>query len=403
MEAKIKDVHNIRYRYLSVLNKLKKGIIVRKKGFKINPVNLKYVLDYIDNREKYLQNINGYSEVAKIRYSKTLNKELAYCKNILVWLNDIDIKKISKERIKKLYEGIETGKITGLNNKPIADSTKEDYYRMFKGGLFAFLGINKYAKEIILRKFRDDQEVEFFRIETFIQIVKKAKLRSHKLLLWLMFDTGIEIGAILQLKKVHFTKSSNGDTYIVHVPNSISKKVRSKRDIFVLHPETNELLEASLEEKQDNDFIFGFMVKNVERIVRDIVIKYGYKTEPGNKRITPKHFRSSCACYLLLRGWSTDKIKYRLGHKPSSSVIDRYVNYLAINQEEDIKESKVLDLENYRELYRNIQNQNVKLQEELKSTRESNARQLKSFKRILEIMATKLNDDNLKQKLQKVI
>jgi len=38
------------------------------------------------------------------------------------------------------------------------------------------------------------------------------------------------------------------------------------------------------------------------------------------------------ACYLLKNDWSIDEVKRRLGHKPSSYVIDKYVNYLAIDR-----------------------------------------------------------------------
>ena len=38
------------------------------------------------------------------------------------------------------------------------------------------------------------------------------------------------------------------------------------------------------------------------------------------------------ACNLLEKVWTTDEIKSRMGHKPSSTVLDVYVNYKALNK-----------------------------------------------------------------------
>jgi hypothetical protein len=38
------------------------------------------------------------------------------------------------------------------------------------------------------------------------------------------------------------------------------------------------------------------------------------------------------ACDLLRKGWSSDEVNCRLGHKPSSRIIDRYINYLALDR-----------------------------------------------------------------------
>jgi hypothetical protein len=38
------------------------------------------------------------------------------------------------------------------------------------------------------------------------------------------------------------------------------------------------------------------------------------------------------ACDLLAKGWSRDEVNARLGHKPSSREIDRYINYLSLDR-----------------------------------------------------------------------
>ena len=37
------------------------------------------------------------------------------------------------------------------------------------------------------------------------------------------------------------------------------------------------------------------------------------------------------ACDLLSKGWTTDEVNRRLGHRPSSREIDKYVNWLALD------------------------------------------------------------------------
>jgi DNA polymerase III delta prime subunit len=53
---------------------------------------------------------------------------------------------------------------------------------------------------------------------------------------------------------------------------------------------------------------------------------------PGGQKVTWKDLRSSMACDLLKKGWSRDEVNARLGHKPSSRIIDRYINFLALDR-----------------------------------------------------------------------
>lgn len=38
------------------------------------------------------------------------------------------------------------------------------------------------------------------------------------------------------------------------------------------------------------------------------------------------------ACDLLKKGWTRDELNARLGHTPSSRIIDRYINFLALDR-----------------------------------------------------------------------
>jgi integrase len=342
---------------------------IRNKTLIIREDNRKIARKWIDGEEERLANINGYSPVARNRNAKTLCKNLGYLKNILYWFNDKSLTEITKDDIKRVYQGIEKGEITTLLGRVLADSSKKDYYgKMFKSGFFKFFNKHGYGQEIILRKIKEDTEVRFFEEKTFKKIVNNTKLKSHEMLFYLLFDTGIEISAILQLIAQDFTLQSDetGDSYyVVHVPNEISKKTRPKRDIFIHFEKTNELLKSYLNNLRPEDKLFNFGEKNIGNVLKDIVINNNLKVIPSLTKIQIKDFRSSAACYFLTQGWSTDEIKQRLGHKPSSTVIDKYVNYLCLNQKKKREQVQQINL-------KEISDKQVKTEEALRKEKIAN-------------------------------
>jgi hypothetical protein len=86
--------------------------------------------------------------------------------------------------------------------------------------------------------------------------------------------------------------------------------------------------------------LFKFGLSAASDFLKRAVKKAGVKCMEGQE-ITFKDLRSSMACHLLKEGWSTDEVNARLGHKPSSRMIDKYVNYLALDKRKPQK--KVYD------------------------------------------------------------
>lgn len=89
--------------------------------------------------------------------------------------------------------------------------------------------------------------------------------------------------------------------------------------------------------------------RSLYNVLTKIVKRYSLKVQPTNESINLKDFRSSMATHFLKIGWNTDLIKYRLGHKPSSSVIDRYVSYLGLNKQRKEKVTERIQL-NYKKI-----------------------------------------------------
>lgn len=359
---KVIDTYNILSQYRKSFKKfIENDTIKSYKGIiHIRPKNKELVLKWLKDSERRLQNINGYDLEAKVRYYKTLYKQLnIFAKNILFWFNHIDLDKVNEKDIRLVYNGLEQNKITSISGKYLKNNSKKDYYsKVFRGkkSFFGFLGKDNLCKDVVLRQFNDPEEVRFFDFDTLQVIVNNTTLSSHRLAFWLLFDTGIEINALCQITKNNFILKDDKETkpyYIVHIGKEISKKKRQIRDIYIYFNETNDLLMNYLASLKDDERLFDFNPPALYKALKIIVHKHNLKVKPTNLPIQIKDFRSSMASYFLTsEGWTTDEVKNRLGHKPSSDVIDKYVSYHSLNTNKKRKEKQLLNFRNYEQKYR---------------------------------------------------
>ena len=85
---------------------------------------------------------------------------------------------------------------------------------------------------------------------------------NHKLLLWLLFDIGENISAILDIQKKNCVKKINNETkqpeYIINLPQDKIKRSRTTRSVLTNFKETTELLDLILEDLKDDDRLFNF-------------------------------------------------------------------------------------------------------------------------------------------------
>ncbi len=371
------DLYGYTQRYEKGKKKFRKitKISNGKNFIKVRKENKKYALEWLNKKEERLKKINGYETEAQIRYCKTLSKEITFLKNVLIWFNDIDLKKLCLEKLENVYEGLEKGEIVATSGKALSDSSREDYYKkVFKGDntFFGYLDKSNLAKQVIIRKFRKPEIVRFFDDDIFYKIVNSCKLISHKLAFWILYDTGTEINAVLQLKKSDFTKNYDEDDnetfYKVNIRLDISKKNRQKRHLDILNPELNRLLENYLDTV--DDYLFNFKPGALRKALNIICKNHNLRTRGEiAKHINIKDFRNSMATGMLKKGYSSDDIKGRLGQKWSSRAIDRYISHLGLNQEKMRKKlvkSKYIDLQKkYDNLTEKTKIQNNRFQEKL--------------------------------------
>jgi hypothetical protein len=265
------------------------------------------------------------------------------------WFKNKAWNQLTEKDIRKVYDDLEEGKIKNSKGQLFKD--RQSYYnKIFKSKLFELAGKKELAKKVIEYTKLEDSDVRFIEIETFRKIVDVILQPKQKLLAWLAFDIGENIDSLLKLQKRDFVRQINPDTkeaeYIVNLPKEKLKRSRTARSEITNFKETVELVDIVLSRKkkvikngeeiesplEDDDLVFPFGYRQAEKVLDRAVKITDARCIPKGQRVTWKDMRSSMACYLLKEGWTTDEVKARLGHKPSSKAIDRYVNYLAIGR-----------------------------------------------------------------------
>jgi hypothetical protein len=148
-------------------------------------------------------------------------------------------------------------------------------------------------------------------------------------------------------------KDTNETEYRIILSKDILKRSRTPRSEVTNYRETVNYLDIVLDnlkpsykqisnkyirgrklsEYYGEDRLFKFGMKYACIFLRRAVEKSNTRCLPAGQVVTWKDLRSSMACDLLKKGWSHDEVNARLGHKPSSRIIDRYINYLALDRQ----------------------------------------------------------------------
>ena len=321
---------------------------------------MKKVLEYQETKGK---RSNGLPSLDNSCY-KTLLLYIHYLTTTNKFFKNKPIKRgsITEQDFKQVYEGLEEGKegFTKSNGKIYEDKTSF-YNKIFKSKPFEMVGLDKMAKKIIQYNVKKDKDVRFIQEfnESLKELVQRAISQPHKVLIQILGDYGENIFTILQNKKKDFERVIDKETgevnYLLNLHKGILKRSRTPRREYNIFPETRIMLDKYLEGLKPEDKLFNFGLRQSEIMFKRAVEKSGVKLQNGETP-TLKDLRSSLACYLLNKNWTTDEIRGRLGHKPSSKVLDCYVSYLALDknktrkkiQQGTIEELKT-ELETYKE------------------------------------------------------
>jgi len=324
---------------------------------KINSRNKKVMARFLEHQEYRLKRRNSLPEVDERSY-KTLNYYIGRLKNLNKWFKNRDWQTLKKADIKKLIDDLEDGVIKTEKGQRYADRSL--YYQMMQGKLFGLIKKNQYVKEIIEENEiigrKDNISVKFINEENFRKIADCAISPEQRCLLWLAFDIGENINSLLALEKDDFKKQINETTkeseYLVILSKDNLKRSRTPRSEITNYPDTVRYLDIvlnnlkpsqkiisnkfmknkSLGEIHNPDKLFKFGQTAAVLFLKRAVQKSGVRSEPTGQNVTWKDLRSSMACDLLKKGWTRDELNARLGHTPSSRIIDRYINFLALDR-----------------------------------------------------------------------
>ncbi len=286
--------------------------------------------------ERKLKRINNLERLDEGTY-KTLNHYVGRFKNVNKWFNNKPWSALTKDDIQKVYDDLEDGIIKNRFGKRFADR-KSYYTKVFKSKPFKMAGKAEIAQEVFeFYRPKENLDVNFIEYNEFLKLLVPTKTISQKLLLWLAWDIGENVGSLLQLRKQDFRRQLNPQTnepeYLIELRKEILKRSRRARVEVTNFVETAQLLDIVLSNLQDNELILKFGHRQALKFMSHCTDIAKVNCIPTGKKPTYKDLRSSMCCHLLKIGWRIEEVNSRLGHSPANlSMVTRYANYLALDR-----------------------------------------------------------------------
>lgn len=292
--------------------------------------------DFFELQERKLKRINNLARLDEAAY-KTLSHYVGRFKNVNTWFHNRPWVSLTKEEIQKVYDDLEDGVIKNRFGKRFEDR-KSYYTKVFKSKPFKMAGKLELAEEVFeFYSPQDNSDVNFIEYEDFVKLPVATKTLQQKLLLWLAWDLGENVGSLLQLTKRDFRRQINPHTqepeYLIQLRKEILKRSRRPRVEITNYGDTAQLLDITLQNKTEDDLIFSFGHRQALKFMAYCVNATGVRGVPTGKKPTFKDLRSSMCCHLLKIGWRIEEVNSRLGHSPANlSMVTRYANYLALDR-----------------------------------------------------------------------
>ncbi len=276
---------------------------------------------FLDHREYKLKRINGLAKL-DANSIKTVYSYVTRLRTVNRWFGNKPWAELTKDDIKQVYDAIEDGRITTLDGRPFRDR-ETLYTKVLLGKPFELAGKKGIVREALeFRAKPKPTEVRFIREAAFRQIVDTTIKPEHKAFLWLAWDIGENATSLLRLRKCDCTRQINEHTkepeYTIILRREILKRTRTPRTEITNYKETVQSLDLILAQLSENEMLFAFGARMTMKVLDRATRITAAKCIPGGQKVTLKDLRSSMACDLLSKGWTTDEVNQRLGHRPSS-------------------------------------------------------------------------------------
>ena len=291
--------------------------------------------EFFDFEEYKLKRQNQLAELDEASYN-TLYGYIIGFKNVNAWFKNKPWKDLTKDDIKDVYDDLEDGNIR--NRRGLRFRNRRSYYnKIFKSKPFRIVRKAELAREVIEFSAQERHDVSFVTEEMFQTMVSVLSKPHHLLLFWLAWDIGENVGALLQLTKRDFVRQDNAQTrepeYLINLPKNKLKRSRQERSEPTLYSETVRYADMVLAGLGPDDRVFKFGHRQALKLIHNVVEKTGATRIPDGGPPRWKHLRSGMACHLLRSGCTREEVDARLGHRPGSSALDRYLNFLAIDRD----------------------------------------------------------------------
>lgn len=336
---------------------------------------------FFEFQEYKLKRLNRLAELDDPSF-KTLLEYVYRFRTVNRWFENQPWESLTKADIQRVYDAVEDDHIRRADGKPFM--AKDTYYRrILRAKPFEMAGKAQLAREVMQFYSRSPkQDPRFINEEAFRKIVDVVPQPRHKAFFWLAWDVGENVGALLQLCPSDFQRRSNEDTndpeYVVSLRRPILKRSRTPRTEITNYAETVKYLDMVLASHAGDGPVFAFgrrmAAKSLDRATRIT----GVRCQPNGDKVKLKDLRSSMACDLLSKDWTTDEVNRRLGHRPGSQEIAKYVNWLALDSrrpKRKLQETQVQTVtrerDDFRERLRLMGQRQEDLQAELRQLRET--------------------------------
>ena len=141
----------------------------------------------------------------------------------------------------------------------------------------------------------------------FLQIISVCHNSKHRAIICLMFDCGLRVSEVINLKLEHID-FSNKVLNIVQAKGRKDRKVKFTDVLF-------KIIESYYVEYNPNEYLFNgqyggkYSIKSCQEVVKQLTEKAGIK-----KAFTPHKLRHGYAMTLLENGATLDQIGNQLGH-----------------------------------------------------------------------------------------
>lgn len=290
---------------------------------------------FFEFQEYKLKRMNGLAALDEAAF-KTLCYYVYRLRTVDRWFEHKPWKDLTEADIKRVYDAVEDGRIKTKSGKPYR-GTEAFFRRIMLGKPFALAGKRELAVAVMeFYSPKAGSDVRFISEESFRRLIDVVMNPAHRAFFWLAWDIGENGYSLLQLRRQDFTRQTNRETsepeYVVNLRRGILKRSRTPRALATNYPDTVRILDAVLTDLPDDALVFSFGTRMATKALERAIRITGVQCMPSGQKVTLKALRSSMACDLLNKGWTTDEVNYRLGHRPSSREIDKYVTWLALDQ-----------------------------------------------------------------------